>query len=420
MARATRHGPVISDTGLILAPAGHALALAWTGELPDDRTAEALLKMNRATSAADFRVALQDFATPQQNVVFADVAGATGFMAPGRIPQRRNLYEQSRLPVPGWTADADWTGVIPFDALPQQSNPVDGWFATANNDVSGYAKGGFYGMGWDLGYRYHRIADRLATISKMSLADSVELQHDLVAGGLLPLLKAWLPKVSGHADVTAALLAWDGQMRRDRAEPLIVTSWVDHLAHRLMAGRLGELYVNWWFWQLDILKQLTSDEHWCDDPTTAAHESCGDQLSTSLDDALADLGKTYGSDWSAWRWGNAHRMTYESPFWRNVPLANKLLRGTLPDDGDNMTIDCATALPSLAGDYPAIHGPSMRFSVDMAEPLSPVFALAGGQSGNPLSPHYDDQLPAWRDGLAKPIATTITHHLVLQPFPGAP
>jgi penicillin amidase len=147
VARATRHGPFISDTRLIPSPPGHVLALAWTGTLPDDRTAEALLQMNRANSAADFRVALRDFASPQQNIVFADVAGAIGYLAPGRVPQRRNLYDHSRLPVPGWTDDAAWTGIVPFEDLPQQSNPEAGWIATANNDVSGYAKSGFYGMG---------------------------------------------------------------------------------------------------------------------------------------------------------------------------------------------------------------------------------------------------------------------------------
>ena len=100
-----------------------------------------------------------------------------------------------------------------------------------------------------------------------------------------------------------------------------------------------------------------------------------------LPDAMADLAKSYGDDWSSWRWGDAHRVTFESPLWRNVPLVNRLLRGTLPDDGDGMTVDCATALPALDGDYPVVHGPSMRFSIDMAHPLAPIFSLAGGQSG---------------------------------------
>ena len=210
-------------------------------------------------------------------------------------------------------------------------------------------------------------------------------------------IEAWLPAIANHADVLSALQGWDGQMRRDRPEPLIATAWIDHLAHRLLAKRLGDLYGRWWFWQIDVLSELAMDDRWCDDPATPAHETCRQQISAAFDDAMADLAKSYGDDWSSWRWGDAHRVTFESPLWRNVPLVNRLLRGTLPDDGDGMTVDCATALPALDGDYPVVHGPSMRFSIDMAHPLAPIFSLAGGQSGNPLSPHYRDLMTSWRD-----------------------
>ncbi len=32
------------------------------------------------------------------------------------------------------------------------------------------------------------------------------------------------------------------------------------------------------------------------------------------------------------------------------------------------------------------------------------FSLPGGQSGNPMSPHYSDQIEAWRLGLGLPMA----------------
>ena len=32
------------------------------------------------------------------------------------------------------------------------------------------------------------------------------------------------------------------------------------------------------------------------------------------------------------------------------------------------------------------------------------FSLPGGQSGNPVSPHYDDLLPNWLEGSGVPIA----------------
>src|SRR3546814_5429478 len=84
--RETRHGPVMSD----VVPddssdTGAVLALSWPALLPDDGTADAFHRMSHADSAATFREALRQFHSPQQNVVFADVAGNIGFAAPAQI-----------------------------------------------------------------------------------------------------------------------------------------------------------------------------------------------------------------------------------------------------------------------------------------------------------------------------------------------
>ena len=47
---------------------------------------------------------------------------------------------------------------------------------------------------------------------------------------------------------------------------------------------------------------------------------------------------------------------------------------------------------------------SMRMVVEVGNWEEACYALPGGQSGNPLSPHYDDQLALWREGKGVPIA----------------
>ena len=42
--------------------------------------------------------------------------------------------------------------------------------------------------------------------------------------------------------------------------------------------------------------------------------------------------------------------------------------------------------------------PSMRMVLDVGNWDENLFALPGGQSGNPLSPHYDDQFGLWAEG----------------------
>src|SRR3546814_12885639 len=92
------------------------LALSWPALRPDDGTPDALYRMNHAGSVDSFREALRQFHAPQQNVVFADVAGNIGFMAPARVPVRR--ARNGKHPVPGWSGEFDWIGFVPFEELP--------------------------------------------------------------------------------------------------------------------------------------------------------------------------------------------------------------------------------------------------------------------------------------------------------------
>src|SRR3954464_7153742 len=87
--RTTRHGPVLSDAlpaGWV--ESGHVLALATTYLGADDPTAGSLWRIGRAENAAGGRAALEVFATPPQNMVYADADGTIGFMVPGHMPIR--------------------------------------------------------------------------------------------------------------------------------------------------------------------------------------------------------------------------------------------------------------------------------------------------------------------------------------------
>src|SRR6185437_11684905 len=126
--RSTRHGPVISDLGIgnAAAPAGHVLALEATFLAPGDRTPQALWDMEHAGTWQEFNAALENFVAPEQNIVYADVDGNIGFTAPARIPVRK--AGDGWMPVPGWTAEYDWTGFVPYADLPRALNPPRGHF----------------------------------------------------------------------------------------------------------------------------------------------------------------------------------------------------------------------------------------------------------------------------------------------------
>ena len=125
----TRHGPVINS----LTPEDEnkdPLALRWTA-LDPDRMIEGIFSMARAKNCEEFHKALRHWATPVQNVVYADTQGNIAYTYPGRIPVRKN--GDGRLPVPGWTDEYEWDGYIPYESLPHIYNPPEGYIASANN-----------------------------------------------------------------------------------------------------------------------------------------------------------------------------------------------------------------------------------------------------------------------------------------------
>ena len=118
------------------------------------------------------------------------------------------------------------------------------------------------------------------------------------------------------------------------------------------------------------------------------------------DTAVKALTRAYGPDKSAWRWGNAHRAHFGNPVFSRVPVLGSLLDLDLPTDGDNYTVNRASPrVEDLSGDnFDDLHGASLRALFDLSDLSRSRFVIAGGQSGNPLSRHYADLTPLWRDG----------------------
>jgi penicillin amidase len=84
--------------------------------------------------------------------------------------------------------------------------------------------------------------------------------------------------------------------------------------------------------------------------------------------------------------------------------------------GDQFTINRGGMAVSADGArFADVHGPGMRMAIDLAHPGAPVFNLAGGQSGHPLSSHYSDLLQEWATGLYRTFQNPAEDVLILRP-----
>jgi penicillin amidase len=401
--RSTRHGPVISDIGDNPAQAGEVLALQATWLMDDDRTPQAAFEMARAQDWPQFRRALTNWIAPQQNIVYADVDGHIGFVAPARIPIRGK--GDGWLPAPGWTGEYDWTGFIPDGALPADLDPPQGRFVSANNKIVPDSYPYFISRDWEMPNRAERIGELLDATPQQTPDASARIQMDdlsVMARQLVPLMAMGMHPDSPHAvDAVQKLMAWDFRMDRSRAEPLIFVAWLRAFGAAVLADKLGPAFSDY-YWNLHsgtIQSILTDHRDWCDKPGTDKAESCGERLTEALDAALADLGRRYGNDMNQWRWGEAHQAIFDSRIWSRLPVLSGWIDRHIPADGGPDTVNAAAfRVNDPVAPYADLHGPSLRMIVDMTAPDAARFIISPGQSGNPLSAHYSDLMSTWRDG----------------------
>jgi penicillin amidase len=430
--RETRHGPVISDLvpdAARLFDDGAVVALAWTALAEDDLVAQALLGISGARDWTQFTQALRDVGAPVQNIHYADTSGHIGFIAPGRVPIRKQ--GDGRWPVPGWTGAYDWAGWIPFDALPRALDPHDGVLFNANNRVVADEYPYLLTADWEAPYRARRLAQLLDRDGFRS-EDFAGIQADqlsLLAQDLLPIMLAAEASGPAAAEILARLAAWDRVMRPGAAEPLLFAAWYRELSRLIYADELGDLFGDFWGVRPQFMNRILTDrEVWCDDVDTELVESCKELAAAALDAALGDLATRFGTDPDGWQWGRAHVARMAHPIFEDQPILNRLFNIEVASGGDSVTINVGHFHPGRRQQpFASTHAASYRAIYDLAALGGSRFGAATGQSGNPFSGHYRDLTASWATGQTVPVewdGDTYRHDavgiLTLQPGAGAP
>jgi penicillin amidase len=403
--RATRHGPVISDLAGTsvegIAGPGEVIALQTPTLAPDDHTADALYHVAWAQNWREFRDALRLWDSPQQNVVYADVDGRIGYVAPARLPIRKS--GNGSLPSPGWDGSHDWTGFVPFDDLPQAVDPARGVLFNANNPAGPPGRAEAYGGVASMGWRARRIQQLLSGSRHFTPADMTAMQMDTVslsARALLPLLLPARPATALGQKALSLMRGWDGTMDHSRPQPLIYTAWLRALVRLIFADELGDAYPSWArLHATQVIAVLTRHQAWCDDVRTRAKESCAERLAAALDQAAGELAARYGDDPAAWRWGAAHQALFDHPVLGRIPVIGPLFDVDLPVGGGADTLNRGLSdIEDPRRPYASIHGAGYRGVYDLAALDRSRFVVTPGQSGNPFSPHYADLAELWRAG----------------------
>lgn len=408
--RLSRHGPLISDAinANATAAGGAAtraplppLALRWTALDDEDTTVLAFLGVNAADNWTEFTAALRHFVVPSQNVVYADVEGHIGYYAPGRIPVR--AAGDGTRPLEGWTGGAEWTGWVPFEALPHVFDPPEGVIVAANNRPAAPPYPHLIGSDFPEPYRAQRIVDLIGARPGLTTVDVRVMQADtlsLHARTLLPLL---LARVEGATDderqAIDRLAAWNFDAHAGSPEAALFQAWFVALAPALIADEVGDAVLAGYEGRFSyvtrfLVRTLQADDRsWCDDTRTEAPEACADIVSATFRAARDRVSGEMGRDMSVWRWDRLHRAVFPHQGLDAVGLLRPLLSRSAPGTGDWSTVNVGPTAADRPFEQRSV--PSYRQVVDLSPANASGFLDAVGQSGHFLSPHYDDFLPDW-------------------------
>ncbi len=395
---------------------GFAPALAWTALSPADTSISAPLGIMRAGSVEEAIAAGENHVAPAQNLTLID-QDRIAMKVVGAIPRRAARHQsQGRYPVPGWLEENRWQGNLAYQANPEFIAPVGGILGNTNNKVTDEPFPYHLSFDWGDTQRVQRWR-RLMQSREVHTRDSfVEAQLDTVsytARSLLPLLGKELFFTGETApegtperlrqDALKLLADWNGEMNEHLPEPLIYAAWLRALQDRLIRDELGgALAAEFTHPDPVFLERVFRDADgasiWCDVVQSSNRETCAEMARIALDDALIWITATYSDALASLRWGDAHEARHDHAALSDVFFLRWIVNIRQSTSGGDNTLMRGLTSGEDPDPFLNVHGAGYRGVYDLADPDSSVFVTATGQSGHPLSRHYDDLGELWRRG----------------------
>lgn len=441
--RRTRNGPLISDNGLYSSDL--AFSVRWSGDDDSGGTFAAYVRLNYAHNWNEFRTALSTYVAPINNFVYADRAGNVGSLAPGFYPLRRG--GNGGLPVAGWHEGDIWAGALAPDEAPQVLNPADGIVVAANQKFVDESYPHLITVDWAPSYRAERIRAELNRLvargnGKLSAADMMALQSDFLTpayrNGVLKRMRELPPRSEAQRRVLALLAKWDGRMSEDSAAAAVFAAWSGQLNYVLFSHLIDDKkHVTGPGDPLPALRHsdnsqfiervLTQPAHpWCGSGT-ASDDRCDGFMYSALNRAIHDLESRLGKDERRWRWGQVHAVQFAHfPFSKDSHMpyfpsvGSSSFTGWFDrrsaQGGGNDTVNVATISSAEDTQFSTFVAPMYRQVIDLAIGKNSSFVLGTGQSGNPVSPHYDDLIEPFKRSEYLPMSgRKVLEQLILLP-----
>jgi acyl-homoserine-lactone acylase len=382
----THHGPIVREQ-----------SGKWVSVRLMQQPMNALIQSFARMKTRDyksFRQTMELHTNSSNNTTFADADGDIAYFHSNFIPRRDTSFDWTH-PVDGSDPRTDWKGVLSVDETPNLLNPPNGWVYNSNN-WPWSAAGPFSPKRSDFP-AYVEISREESSRGRHALKVLPDKKDFTIASLISAAYDSWLPSFARM--IPGLLKSYDNlpasdPLRANLAAPIAaLRAWDYRWATNSIPTSLAV------FWGEDLFKRDSAETRAAamSSETYAIDRATDSERLQSLAAATTKLNQDFGS-WQT-PWGEINR------FQRiNDDIAPKF-DDSAPSIPVPFTSSRWGSLASFAARaYPGTKkwygssGNSFVAVVEFGDSVRARAITAGGESGNPSSPHFNDEAQRYTTG----------------------
>jgi penicillin amidase len=402
-----RHGPIVNSLMEGLKDK-NPIAMSWIYTQQPIKILDATYSLCHAKNVDDFRNHIKLIAAPGLNVMYGDAKGNVAWTTSGKL-YKHNPNVNPNFILDGASGSDDIKEYLDFSKNPQAINPPWNYVYSANNQpeaIDGFLYPGYY-LPQDRAKRIKELLDPKNNWSKEEVSKMITDNTSATAPEIVQNLTNKIVLSSLNANEKQAfdiLKSWNGENNLSDIGPTIYNKWIYFYLKNTFNDELGDddfkMFLNTHIMKQVIASQIKNENSpWWDDIKTKKKKETRTQiLAKSFLQAIVSLENQLGKNVTSWTWNRVHVLEHPHPMGKVAGLRSLFNVGSFEIDGTNEVINNLMFTYSDNEKNTIIGGPSTRRIIDFSDIENSLSILPTGQSGNPFSEHYSDQVAMYNAG----------------------
>ena len=383
----THHGPITHANGNKWV----ATAIMWN---PVKALEQSFTRTKKSSHQA-FKEMMTIRTNSSNNTVYADSDGNIAYYHGNFIPKRDTTFDYTK-PVDGSNPKTDWNGLHSVDENIFVLNPKNGWIQNCNSTPFTCAAENSpkpseyptYMASFPENYRGIHAIDLLSKAENLDLDKLIELAYDPYLPFAETLTKDIVKAYDNHpqqklSSIIEKFRSWDFKTSKSSIEMTVLRYYMKSY-YKLNGNKHRDLGF------------IGFIEHICKELPDQNHL---DYLENALDMIEADFGswQTTWGEINRYQRINGDRIQPFNDSLPSIPVGMASSRwGALASFGTRTYLGTKKQYGTYGNSFVAV--------VEFGDRVQAKTILAGGQSGDPDSPHFDDQAQMYADEQFKPVA----------------